>query len=165
MARLTTVGDSAASLSRELSDFLIELSIGLHKNAIYPPGHPLLDSATAGIVRRVDALLKDLASLSLGVARQQLVIEGVATDENNPVLRDLAQRLHRHHLGAVKFTQGVSAGGKHRAPPPGAGGGGGGAPTTPPAGGAAVFPPADLATVAEDAGRRSKPLGLEGPEV
>ena len=44
MNRLTTVGE-AATLSRELSDFLIEFSIGLHKNAIYPAGHPLRDSA------------------------------------------------------------------------------------------------------------------------
>ena len=42
MARLTTGGESAA-LSKELSDFLLELSIGLHKNAIYPAGHPLLE--------------------------------------------------------------------------------------------------------------------------
>lgn len=137
MSRLTTVGESSAALSKELSDFLIELSIGLHKNAIYPPGHPLLEGATAGIARRVEALLQDRTSLSLGVARQQLIIEGVATDENNPVLRDLAQRLHRHHLGAVKFTQGVTA------------------PEIADA----------LATVAVDAGRRAKPLGLEGPEV
>lgn len=137
MSRLTTVGESSAALSKELSDFLIELSIGLHKNAIYPPGHPLLEGATAGIARRVEALLQDRASLSLGVARQQLIIEGVATDENNPVLRDLAHRLHRHHLGAVKFTQGVTA-----------------------------TEIADaLATVAVDAGRRAKPLGLEGPEI
>ena len=137
MSRLTTVGESSAALSKELSDFLIELSIGLHKNAIYPPGHPLLEGATAGIARRVESLLQDRASLSLGVARQQLIIEGVATDENNPVLRDLAQRLHRHHLGAVKFTQGVTASEIADA----------------------------LATVAVDAGRRAKPLGLEGPEV
>jgi hypothetical protein len=137
MSRLTTVGESSAALSKELSDFLIELSIGLHKNAIYPPGHPLLEGATAGIARRVESLLQDRASLSLGVARQQLVIEGVATDENNPVLRDLAQRLHRHHLGAVKFSRGVDAQEIADA----------------------------LSTVAVDAGRRPKPLGLEGPEI
>ncbi len=137
MSRPTTAGESSAALSRELSDFLIELSIGLHKNAIYPPGHPLLEGATAGIARRVDALLKERTSLSLGVARQQLIIEGVATEDTNPVLRDLAQRLHRHHLGAVTFTQGVTA---------------------------AEIADA-LATVALDAGRRTKPLGLEGPEV
>src|SRR5579872_6245911 len=106
MSRLTTVGESSAALSKELADFLIELSIGLHKNAIYPPGHPLLDAATSGIVRRLDALLKERSTLSLGVARHQLIIEGVATDDGNPVLNDLAQRLHRHHLGAVKFAQG-----------------------------------------------------------
>ena len=49
-----------------------------------------------------------LTGLSLGVARHQLIIEGMATEENNPVLRDLALRLHRHHLGAVKFSQGVT---------------------------------------------------------
>lgn len=137
MSRPTTVGESSAALSKELSDFLIEFSIGLHKNAIYPPGHPLLEGATAGIARRVESLLRDRTSLSLGVARQQLIIEGVATDETNPVLRDLAQRLHRHHLGAVKFTQGVM-----------------------------VQEIADaLALIAVDSGRRAKPLGLEGPEI
>lgn len=136
MSRMT-IGESSAALSRELADFLIELSIGLHKNAIYPPGHPLLEGATAGIARRLESLLAERSTLSLGVARAQLIIEGVATDENNPVLRDLAQRLHRHHLGAIKFTLGVT-------------------------------PPeiADmLATVAEDSGRRVRPLGLEGPDV
>src|SRR5207249_896965 len=37
----------------------------------------------------------------------QLVIEGVATDPKHPVLRELAGRLHRHHLGAITFRRGV----------------------------------------------------------
>jgi hypothetical protein len=136
MSRLTTVGESA-TLSRELSDFLIEFSIGLHKNAIYPAGHPLRDSAADLIVRRLDALLMERPTLSLGVARHQLIIEGVATEENNPVLRDLALRLHRHHLGAVKFSQGVT--------------------------GEEVSDV--LATLAVEAGRRPRPLGLENEDV
>lgn len=53
------------------------------------------------------------------------------------MLRDLAQRLHRHHLGAMKFTAGVTP-----------------------------DEIADsLATIAVDVGRRPRPLGLEGPEV
>ena len=137
MTQPTGVGEKSTALSRELADFLIELSIGLHKNSLYPPGHPLLEGATTGIARRLAALLAKKSSLSLGVARQQLVIEGVATDEGNPVLRDLAQRLHRHHLGAVKFTAGVTAEEVADA----------------------------LATVAVDVGRRGKPLGLEGDDV
>lgn len=136
MARLTTGGESA-TLSRDLADFLIELSIGLHKNAIYPPGHPLLEHTSTEIKRRLDTLLKERDALSLGVARSQLIIEGVATDEKNPVLRELAVRLHKHHLGAVKFTQGVTE-----------------------------EELVDmLSTVSVDAGRMARPLGLEGPEV
>ncbi len=99
-----------ATLSRELSEFLIELSIALHKHAMYPEDHPSLGPAAAGVLRRADALLQDRSSLSLGVARNQLVIEGVATDPRHPVLAELAGRLHRHHLGAISFSRGVEAG-------------------------------------------------------
>ena len=94
-------------LSRELATFLVEFSIALHKNQIYPAGHPLLDTSVAGFTERLHELLEARATLSLGVARHQLVIEGVATDPNNPLLRELALKLHRHHLGAIKFTQGL----------------------------------------------------------
>ncbi|MDQ6690985.1 MAG: hypothetical protein M3Z18_10790, partial [Gemmatimonadota bacterium] len=36
---------AVATLSRELADFLVELSITLNKHAIYPSKHPLLDLA------------------------------------------------------------------------------------------------------------------------
>ena len=96
-----------AALSRELADFLIELSIALHKHAMYPEGHPSLAPAAAGVARRAEHLLESRPTLALGVARQQLVIEGVATDPKNPLLAELAGRLHRHHLGAVTFHRGV----------------------------------------------------------
>ncbi len=125
-----------ATLSRDLADFLIELSIALHKHAMYPEGHPSLAPAAAGVTRRAGLLLEDRATLSLGVARQQLVIEGVATDPKHPVLAELAARLHRHHLGAVTFRRGVEAGEM-----------------------ASV-----LKTLAVDAERSGQPLGLGAPE-
>ena len=103
-----TAGKAEAVLSRELSDFLIELSIAIHKHSMYPEGHPSLVPAAVTVTDRVNQLLTIHGSLSLGVARAQLIIEGVATDEKNPVLGDLARRLHRHHLGAITFTTGVT---------------------------------------------------------
>jgi hypothetical protein len=97
-----------AALPRDLSDFLIEFSIALHKHAMYPGGHPTLGPAADGVARRLGTLLTERGTLSLGVARDQLVIEGVATDPRNPVLKDLADRLHRHHLGAISFMRGVA---------------------------------------------------------
>lgn len=125
-------GDSA-TLSRDLADFLVEFSISLHKNAIYPASHPLLATALAGLTHRLRTLLHDRNSLSIGVARQQLVIEGVATDANHPLLRELAQKLHAHQLGALRFTSGVD-----------------------------VAELSDiLRTIAVDPGRSERPLGLE----
>src|SRR5688572_14828441 len=89
-------GPARATLSRELGEFLIELSIGFNKFAMYPGGHPSLGPACELLVRRLSQLLAERGTLSVGVARNQLVIEGVATDTKNPVLKDLAARLHRH---------------------------------------------------------------------
>ena len=101
------VGHSA--LSSDLADVLIELSIALHKHAMYPEGHPSLAPACERVAQRLDPLLAERGTLSLGVARDRLVIEGVATDPKNPVLHDLAGRLHRHQLGGVSFRRGADA--------------------------------------------------------
>jgi hypothetical protein len=95
------------TLSRELLDFLVELSISTHKHAIYPDGHPLLAATVRGMARRVSALLIERPILAFGVARSQLVVDGIATDPNHPMLCDLALRLHRREIGAMKFTRGV----------------------------------------------------------
>ena len=98
-----------ATLARELGDFLVEMSITLNKHAIYPQNHPLLDVAVDGVANRLGTLfIGERDSLSIGVARRQLIIEGVATDPLNPVLKELAQRLHQHHVGALKLTRGIS---------------------------------------------------------
>jgi hypothetical protein len=110
--RLRAVSDAAPTperlaLSREFSEFLVDLSIALHKHAMYPASHPSLDPAAAAVARRARKLLESRERIALGVARNQLIIEGVATDPRQPVLRRLAEGLHRHHLGAVSVTRGI----------------------------------------------------------
>lgn len=124
-------GKAKAALSRELSDFLVELSIAMQKHAIYPPGHPLLTHAVDRVMRKLSLLLVERSTLSIGIARRQLVIEGVGTDPEHPLLKELAARLHKHNLGAVKFTKGLTRAELGDA----------------------------LATVAMDPGRTSEPLG------
>ncbi|MEX2526032.1 MAG: hypothetical protein WEA09_00215 [Gemmatimonadota bacterium] len=97
-----------ATLSKDLSEFLIELSIGVHRYAMYPRSHPSLRPVTQDILTGLGSLLSSRANLSIGVAQKQLIIEGVATDAKHPVLSDLARRLHSHQLGAISFTKGVT---------------------------------------------------------
>src|SRR5687767_8293423 len=52
-------------------------------------------------------LMSQREMISLGMARRQLIVEGVATEASHPVLRALAERLHRHRVGAVVFRRGV----------------------------------------------------------
>lgn len=99
---------ASAVLSRDLSDFVIEFSIALHKHAMYPDGHPSLATSRARVLRRLDSLLAERQTLSLGVARDQLIIEGVATDPRHPLLHALARQLHAHDAGAVKFLAGIA---------------------------------------------------------
>ena len=96
-------------LSNELSEYLISLSVALQRHAMYPDGHPSLGPAVDAVMRRANRLLEDRPSLAFGVARRQLIVEGVTTDPEHPVLRRLAEELHRHHLGAVSVGRGVQA--------------------------------------------------------
>lgn len=100
---------NVTSLSRDLADFLIEFSIVLHKRSMYPAGHPHLRAAAQRFARRLNTLLESRESVTLGVARHRLVIEAATTDPKNALLRDLAQRLHRHRIAAVHLTRGATA--------------------------------------------------------
>ena len=96
-----------ASLPREVNDFLVELSVALHKHAMYPLGHPSLGPAAESVTRHALRLMGSNEVLAFGVARHQLIIEGLATDPQQPVLRRLAESLHRYHLGAISLLRGL----------------------------------------------------------
>jgi hypothetical protein len=96
-----------ATLTRELSDFLVLFSISLNKYSFYPNGHPQLRGAATEVLNSLTSLLAERRTLAMGVARRQLVIEGIATDSSHPLLRELADRLHRHQTGAIQFSEGV----------------------------------------------------------
>lgn len=88
--------------------FLPLFGIALHKCTTYPENHPLLGSAIEAVGSHLRAVLVNRPFLLLGIARNQLLVEGLATDPDNPVLRELAAKLHRHQIGAIKFTPGVT---------------------------------------------------------
>lgn len=97
------------TFSKPFSDLLVEVSIAVQKFMMYPDGHPLLGPAASAVVRRAERIMEDRATIAFGVARHQLIIEGVATDPKQPVLRRLADSLNRHHLGAISFSRGLTS--------------------------------------------------------
>src|SRR5690349_13581074 len=70
---------------RELSQFLMDMSIALHRRAMYPAGHPALQPALERLTRRAAALFENRPRFAVGIAPDQLVIDGVATDLKQPL--------------------------------------------------------------------------------
>ena len=94
---------------RDLNAFLVAMSVALHRHTMYPSDHPSIGPGVEGVFRRASELLADRATIAIGVARKQLIIDGVATDPKQPVLRRLAEGLHFHHFGAVSLHAGLEA--------------------------------------------------------
>lgn len=89
-------------------DALAELGIALGKFAIYPDGHPLLATTVTRLARRLAPLLARHAALAIGVGHGQLVVEGAASDPAHVALRELATRLRKRQIGALRIAHGVS---------------------------------------------------------
>lgn len=98
----------APALARDLTEFLLELSIGIQRAAIYPKGHPILDSMAAAVFRRLEGIITRRSALLIGVSPTQLVIDAIPTDPDHPVLRGLASRLHQHQIGSLRIIPGVT---------------------------------------------------------
>jgi hypothetical protein len=124
-------------LPAELAECLTAFALGLQRAAAHPDGHPVVEGVVAELETRLAGIHAGRPSLTIGVAPHQLVVDGVSTDPNQPVLRELAGRLHAHALGGVMLTRGVTAAELAHL----------------------------LGLLATEAGTLPMPIGLEGPEL
>jgi hypothetical protein len=98
----------APTLPKAIGDMLLELSVAVQRRAMYPGGHPSLESAEKRLMTRLAPVLAARSTLAVGVARDRLVIDGVTTDARQPVHRALAERLHTHRIAGLELHDGLS---------------------------------------------------------
>ena len=98
-----TSSSKGEQLPPELQELVQELALAVHKRGIYPDSHPMLRGSVESLSRRFRSVLSNRGQLSLGVSRRRLIVDGLATDESNTLLADLAERLYEHELGVVSF--------------------------------------------------------------
>ena len=99
--------DEREVLPPPIAELLTELGTALHKFSIYPDQHPLLQVAVRGIATRLDTVMLGREELAIAVARRQLYVDEAGSDETSPMHRDLAARLHRREIGALRITPGI----------------------------------------------------------
>ncbi len=93
--------------ARLLSEAVIELNISRRSIGLYPPEHPIAEES----INRAFELLKNLfeirSSITLGIAKNTLVIDKYTLDKKNPVFSEFALSLHNKGLAAITFYNGL----------------------------------------------------------
>jgi len=99
-------GDTAVDINR-LSEAVIELNIARKNVSMYPPGHVQVERS----VGRAYAILNELVSvwprITVGVAKDTLLVGEEQLDSTNPVFTDFAVALNRREIAAVTFVLGL----------------------------------------------------------
>ena len=98
----------ASEMPPELVQVLVEFSNALNKHTMYPSGHPMLVSAAEQLLVLLQQALEHRTALALGISPSQIIAGGVASDPRHAIIRDLAGRLHRRNVGALKINRGVA---------------------------------------------------------
>jgi len=91
-----------------LSDAIIELNISRRSVGLYPSDHPI----TIESLRRALEFLKNLFELkhdiTLGIAKNALVVGDFLLDARNPVFKEFAMSLHSKGIAAITFYSGLT---------------------------------------------------------
>jgi hypothetical protein len=98
-----------APIGRELimQQFLMQFSAALNRRRAYAATHPMVLAAESQWLDATQTALASRSTLSIGVARHELLIDGAPYDARSGVARELAGRLHRRGVGSISIEAGL----------------------------------------------------------
>lgn len=91
-----------------LSDAVIELNILRRSIGLYPPGHPIVKESIETAFNYLQKLFELRVNITLGIARDTLVIDEYTLEKKNPVFIEFAGALHAKGLASVTFSSGLT---------------------------------------------------------
>ncbi len=94
--------------TRLLSEAVIELNISRKNVGIYPPGHIQITRSIDRAYRILQKLFEIRAEMTLGVAKDTLLVGQDYLDQKNPVYRDFALSLNQQEIASVTFVRGLT---------------------------------------------------------
>ncbi|MEO8453275.1 MAG: hypothetical protein ABI647_26035 [Gemmatimonadota bacterium] len=109
-AQVSAPAGRGEAVGSGLAAFLGYLSVALHKHRAYPAGHPMREEARDLALRSLTQVLALKPVVNVGVTRRALVSEQLDHELATPVLRELAERLHRRQISTLVFRRGVTSG-------------------------------------------------------
>ena len=93
--------------TRLLSEAVIELNISRKNVGIYPPGHIQIIKSIDRAYGILQKLFEIRDEMTLGIAKDMLLVGNEYLDEKNPVYRDFALSMNQQGIAAVTFIRGL----------------------------------------------------------
>jgi len=94
--------------TRPLSDAIIELNIARKNVLSYPKGHPLIEATIDKAFNLLKNLLTVEKEITIGVAKDTLMVEQEPLDKKNPIFKEFALALFKKGIASISFTHGLS---------------------------------------------------------
>lgn len=94
--------------TRVLTRFVYALNIARQHALSYPDDHPLVRKSSLALTGLLESLLEFREQLTIGIARDSLLVEGSVLEERNPVFRKLAGELFERGVAALTFRSGLT---------------------------------------------------------
>lgn len=94
--------------TRLLGDVIIELNISCRNVAVYPKGHPLVESSLKRAYTYLVQILELRPEITFAVARDTLIIDNEYLDKKNPVFSEFALHLHSLNITHITFLIGLT---------------------------------------------------------
>jgi len=95
--------------TRVLSEFIYALNIARRQVSAYPLGHPVIAAAAEKLLNLLPKLLEFRSEITIGIARDTLMVEGQVLPGSNPVYRDFATNLFDARVASLTLTNTVTA--------------------------------------------------------
>jgi hypothetical protein len=93
--------------ARLLSEAVIELNISRKNVGIYPPGHIQIVNSINRAYVLLQKMFEIRDEMTLGVAKDTLLVGSDYLDQKNPVYRDFALSMNQQGVAAVTFIRGL----------------------------------------------------------
>jgi hypothetical protein len=94
--------------ARLLSEAVIEFNISRRNVGLYPPGHAVITGSIQKAYELLQKLFELRTSITLGIAKDALVIDEYSLDRKNPVYREVALSFHESGIAGITFHAGLT---------------------------------------------------------
>ena len=91
-----------------LTDAVIELNISRRSVGLYPQEHPITKESLEKAFNFLRKLFEIRNSITIGIAKDTLVVDEYTLERKNPVFREFALSIHAKGIAAITFYSGAT---------------------------------------------------------